>query len=126
MVFAAAAGALAVIAIAAPGPLGIVSLVAVSFFMSIMYPGIYAIGLHGNERYSKPASALMIMSIVAGAVLTAAMGAISDRLTIAHAYLVPFVGFVMVFLFFLTAVRSGRIGAAMTYSEDGLRNKFSE
>jgi FHS family L-fucose permease-like MFS transporter len=113
MVFAAAAGTLAAIAIAAPGPLGIGSLVAVSFFMSIMYPGIYAIGLHGNEQYSKPASALMIMSIVAGAVLTAAMGAISDRFTIALAYLVPFVGFVVVFLFFLTAVRSGRTGAAI-------------
>ena len=113
MVFAAVAGTLAAIAIAAPGPLGIGSLVAVSFFMSIMYPGIYAIGLHGNEQYSKPASALMIMSIVAGAVLTAAMGAISDRFTIAHAYLVPLVGFVVVFLFFLTAVRSGRTGAAI-------------
>jgi MFS transporter, FHS family, L-fucose permease len=113
MVFAAAAGTFAAIAIAAPGPLGIGSLVAVSFFMSIMYPGIYAIGLHGNERYSKPASALMIMSIVAGAVLTAAMGAISDRFTIAHAYLVPFVGFVVVFLFCFTAVRSGRTGAAI-------------
>lgn len=112
LVFAGVAAVLTAIGVAAPRPLGIAALVLVSLFMSIMYPGIYAIGLSGNEAHSKPASALMIMAIVPGAVLTAAMGAISDRTTIALAYTVPLVGFVVVFAFCLTAVRQGRTGAA--------------
>jgi len=87
-------------------------LILTSFFMSIMYPAIYAIGLHGNAEHSQAASALMIMAIVGGAVLTAMMGAISDAFTISHAYAVPFVGFVIVFIFCTFAVRSGRVGAA--------------
>jgi len=113
MVFAACAGALAACAVVAPGPIGLVALIVTSFFMSIMYPAIYAIGLHGNVGNSQAASALMIMAIVGGAVLTAMMGAISDASTIAHAYGVPFVGFVVVFIYCTSAVRSGRVGAAL-------------
>jgi FHS family L-fucose permease-like MFS transporter len=113
MVFAACAGALAALVVLAPGPIGLASLILTSFFMSIMYPAIYAIGLHGNAEHSQAASALMIMAIVGGAVLTAMMGAISDASTISHAYAVPFVGFVVVFIYCTSAVRSGRVGAAL-------------
>jgi len=112
-VFAAAAALLTAMGAFAPGPVGAAALVGVSFFMSIMYPGIYAIGLSGNEANSKPASALMIMAIVSGAVLTAAMGAISDASTIAFAYLVPLAGFVIVGLFFQAGIAAGRTGAAL-------------
>lgn len=111
-VFAAAAALLTTVAVLAPGPVGIAALVGVSFFMSIMFPAIYAIGLHGHAEYSKPASALMIMSITGGAVLTAAMGAISDRSTIAAAYGVPLIGFLVVLAYCAAAVRSGRTGPA--------------
>ena len=111
-VFAAAAALLTAVAVLAPGPVGIAALVGVSFFMSIMFPAIYAIGLHGHAEYSKPASALMIMSITGGAVLTAAMGAISDRSTIAAAYSVPLIGFLVVLAYCATAVRAGRTGPA--------------
>ncbi|WP_019832064.1 L-fucose:H+ symporter permease [Sphingomonas sp. PR090111-T3T-6A] len=114
MVFAAAAALLTMVAILAPGPIGILSLIAVSFFMSVMFPAIYAIGLHGHAEYSKPASALMIMSITGGAVLAALMGAISDHATIAVAYVVPLSGFLVVFTYCTAAVRAGRTGAAVT------------
>lgn len=110
--FAAIAAALTLFAILVPGLSGLYALTAVSFFMSIMFPGIYAIGLHGNEEYSKPASALMIMSIVGGAILTAGMGAISDASSIAVAYLIPFVSFLIVLGYAAYAVRIGRTGAA--------------
>lgn len=110
--YAAIAACLTGIGILFPGPVGIVSLVCTSLFMSIMYPGLYAIGLHGNQAQSKPASALMIMAIVGGAVLTAAMGGISDASTIAHAYVVPFIGFLVVFACARYAVRSGIVGPA--------------
>ena len=112
--FAAIAALLTTVAIFAPGPVGIGALVAASFFMSIMFPAIYAIGLQGNEAFSKPASALMIMSITGGAVLTAIMGAISDASTIAVAYSVPLIGFLVVLAYCTAAVRSGRTGGSAT------------
>lgn len=111
--FAVCAAGIATVAVVAPGPVGIAALVALSFFMSVMYPSIYAIGLHGNEARAKPASALMIMAIVGGAVLTAAMGAISDASgRIALAYCVPVASFVVVAFYCHAAVRAGRVGAA--------------
>lgn len=117
-VFAVIAAALTAFAMASPNVAGVAALIAVSLFMSVMYPSIYAIGLHGNEELSKPASALMIMAIVGGAVLTAAMGLISDRTgTIAMAYAVPLTGFLVVLACARTAVRSGlvRTGAVMAH-----------
>jgi FHS family L-fucose permease-like MFS transporter len=113
MVFALAAATLTVVAVLYPGPVGILALIGVSLFMSVMFPAIYAIGLHGNEAHSKAASALMIMSITGGAVLTAVMGAISDAATIAVAYVVPLAGFLIVFTYCAAAVRAGRTGAAL-------------
>lgn len=116
MTFGAVNVVLAAVAIVSPSYVGIYAVVAASFFMSIMFPAIYAIGLHGNDAYSKPASALMIMSIIGGAVLTAMMGAISDRSTIATAYLVPLVGFIVVCAYCTAAVRSGRTGSAAAFA----------
>ena len=113
MVFAATNVLLTAIVISFPGLLGIYALVLASFFMSIMFPAIYAIGLYGNDAYSKPASALMIMSIIGGAALTAVMGAVSDRATIAVAYVVPLMGFLVVGIYCAMAVRSGRTGGAV-------------
>jgi FHS family L-fucose permease-like MFS transporter len=111
--FATCAALLTIVAVVFPGPFGIVALVGVSLFMSVMFPAIFAIGLHGNAAHSKPASALMIMAITGGAVLTAVMGWISDHTTIALAYCVPLTGFVVVFVYCAAAVRSGRTGAAI-------------
>lgn len=112
MAFAALNIALTAIAILSPTHIGIDALVGASFFMSIMFPAIYTIGLHGHDEYSKPASALMIMSILGGAVLTAIMGAISDHSTIAAAYLIPLLGFIIVFAYCAAATRKGRTGGA--------------
>jgi MFS transporter, FHS family, L-fucose permease len=111
VVFAICAIILTIIGILFPGPIGLICIVGISFFMSIMFPGIYAIGLHGNIEYSKPASALMIMSIVGAAVLPALMGYISDvTRSIATAYVVPVFGFLVVLAYCISAVKSGRTG----------------
>ncbi len=111
VVFSICAMILTAIGIAMPGAVGLFCIVGISFFMSIMFPGIYAIGLHGNIQYSKPASALMIMSIVGAGILPAIMGYISDRTeSIAVAYIVPLIGFVVVLSYCWSAVKSGRVG----------------
>ncbi|WP_371023971.1 L-fucose:H+ symporter permease [Luteibacter sp. RCC_6_2] len=92
--------ALATTAAFVPGSVGIYALVASSFFMSIMYPTIFALGVEGRgDTERKFGASLLVMSIVGGAVVTAAMGATSDRFGIAHAMLVPMLCFVAIFLF---------------------------
>jgi MFS transporter, FHS family, L-fucose permease len=111
VVFSAGALVLTAIGILLPGTAGMISIIAISFFMSIMFPGIYAIGLYGNIQHSKPASALMIMSIVGAGILPAVMGYISDVTgSIATAYIVPAIGFVVVLVYCWSAVKSGRVG----------------
>lgn len=91
---------LMVVAAFAPGRTGIYALVASSFFMSVMYPTIFALGVEGRgDDERKFAAALLVMAIIGGAVLTAAMGVASDRVGIAHAMLVPAICFIAIFLF---------------------------
>lgn len=99
---------LAGVAAFVPGSVGIYALVASSFFMSIMYPTIFALGVEGrSDAERKLGASLLVMSIVGGAVLTAAMGATSDRLGIAHAMLVPMLCFVAIFLFAWRRAKGG-------------------
>lgn len=98
--FAAINVALAAFAAFVPGQMGIYALVASSFFMSIMYPTIFALGIEGRgDTERKFGASLLVMSIVGGAVLTAVMGATSDRLGIAHAMIVPMLCFVAILAF---------------------------
>lgn len=61
------------------GIIGLYSLVAISFFMSLMFPTIYGIALGGlTEDQSKVGSAGLIMAIVGGALMPKLQGMIID------------------------------------------------
>ena len=98
--------ALVAIAIFFPGWVGLFAMFFTSFFMSIMFPTIFALGLKGLGPNTKIGGSLLVMAIVGGAVLTPLMGLISEwRHSIALAYLVPLVSYVCVAAFsFSTAV----------------------
>ncbi len=93
-------------AIAVPGRTGLYALVCTSFFMSIMFPTIFALGLRGVEEARKLASSLLVMSIIGGAVLTPLMGAVSGRAGIHWSMAVPLVCFLVVAAFAATHPRS--------------------
>jgi len=100
MVFGAINTVLAIIAAVIGGPVGVSALVASSFFMSIMYPTIFALSLRGLGPLTKPGASLIVMAIIGGAVLTAVMGFVSDASgAIRLAMLVPAICFVVVTLF---------------------------
>lgn len=65
-------------AIFLPGMLGIYSLVATSFFLSIMFPTIYGIALEGQGEDAKFGAAFLVMAIVGGALLPFIKGYILD------------------------------------------------
>ncbi|MEP7256800.1 MAG: L-fucose:H+ symporter permease [Flavitalea sp.] len=83
------------------GSVAVYMLVTVPFFMSIMFPTIFALGIKGlNEDESKIASSFLVMSLVGGAILPLAMGIISDRShSIQQAYIVPLLCFLVIFYF---------------------------
>jgi len=61
------------------GTLGLLSLVAISFFMSLMFPTIYGIALGDlTEEQSKVGSAGLVMAIVGGALMPKLQGMIID------------------------------------------------
>jgi MFS transporter, FHS family, L-fucose permease len=96
-IFASAALALVSVALLFPGRTGVAALVATGFFMSIMFPTIFALGLRGlTNEARKSASSFLVMAIIGGATLPAVMGAISDAAGIHKALIVPIVGFAVV------------------------------
>lgn len=77
-----------------PGQAGVYCLLATSFFMSMMFPTIFAAGIKGLGTHTKTAGSLIVMAIIGGAALTPVMGKVADSYGIAMGYLVPAVCFV--------------------------------
>ncbi len=88
---------LVVFGILHPGWAGLWAVFATSFFMSLMFPTIFALGLKGLGPNTKIGGSLLVMAIVGGAVLTPAMGLIAEaRHSIAPAYVVPMAAYVVI------------------------------
>ncbi|SDE33009.1 MFS transporter, FHS family, L-fucose permease [Pricia antarctica] len=65
-------------AILLPGMIGLISLVGISVFMSIMFPTIYGIALNDMGEEAKIGSAGLVMAIVGGALMPVLQGSILD------------------------------------------------
>ncbi len=66
------------------------------FFMSIMFPTIFALGVFGLGARAKKASAFIVMAIMGGATLPKLMGHIADEYDMSRAFIVPAVCFAFV------------------------------
>ncbi len=90
-----------------PGMLGAWMIVATSFFMSIMFPTIFAMGVKGLGPNTKLGGSLIVMSIVGGAIFPPVLGKIASSTgSLAMGYVLPLIGFVVVALY-------GFFGAAL-------------
>ena len=76
------------------GMTGIYALVAVSACMSLMFPTIFGLSVHGLGKDTQFGGSCLIMAILGGAVLTAIMGQISDMAGIRMAFVIPMLGFI--------------------------------
>jgi MFS transporter, FHS family, L-fucose permease len=84
-------------AVVHPGWGGVWAIFVTSFFMSLMYPTIFALGLHGLGEDSKVGGSLLVMAIIGGAVMTPLMGVIADKsLNVAWSYTVPLAGYIVI------------------------------
>jgi MFS transporter, FHS family, L-fucose permease len=97
------------IGVAFPGWIGLWAIFITSFFMSVMFPTIFALGIEGLDQNTKIGGSLIVMAIVGGAVLTPLMGLISQtRHSIAQAYLVPLFCYCGIALYAFVGVRLKR------------------
>jgi MFS transporter, FHS family, L-fucose permease len=73
-----------------PGWVGVWALLLTSFFMSLMFPTIFALGIKQLGPHTKVGGSVIIMAIVGGAILTPAMGLIYEASrSMAASMLVP-------------------------------------
>ncbi|HLH18412.1 MAG TPA: sugar MFS transporter [Bryobacteraceae bacterium] len=78
------------------GWLSVACVFASYFFMSIMFPTIFALGIYGLGARAKKASAFIVMAIMGGAVLPKLMGYVADKFDMSRGFIVPAVCFVFV------------------------------
>jgi MFS transporter, FHS family, L-fucose permease len=97
--FAVCAFVCTVTAIAGSGAAPVWAVVFLGFFDSIMFPTIFALSVKNLGIYTKIGSALLVMSIIGGAILPAVMGYLSDASSIQKAFVVPLICYAYVFYF---------------------------
>ena len=91
---------LSAIAIFGSGMVTVYAVIGICFFMSIMFPSIFALGIRDLKEDTEYGSSLIIMSIVGGAILPRLFGIIDDETgNIQLGYFVPMVCFAVVLLF---------------------------
>ncbi|UYQ91520.1 L-fucose:H+ symporter permease [Chitinophaga horti] len=99
---------LVAVAMMTSGDVAVWTILAVPFFMSIMFPTIFALGIEGLGADAKSGSSLIIMSIVGGAICPPLMGLISDASNIQMAYIIPLLCFGVVLWFALKGYKLDR------------------
>ncbi len=99
------------VAIFATGMTGVIGLVAISFFMSLMFPTIYGIALEGlSPGEAKVGGSFLVMAILGGAVLTSIQGLISTSYSsVSLSYLVPLACFVVIAAYGLFANKEEKV-----------------
>ncbi|WP_236657659.1 L-fucose:H+ symporter permease [Acidisarcina polymorpha] len=101
--------ALLVFGIARPGMSGSCTILMTSFFMSVMYPTIFALGVRDLGEDTKLGSSFLVISIIGGAIFPPLTGAIA-RATgdIALGYILPLAGYIVVAVYAFLAPYIGR------------------
>ena len=79
--------------------ISVYALLAIFFFMSIMFPTIFALSIKDLGQHTKKASSFIIMSIVGGALVPYVMGMLADKYHTPMSYIVPLLCFIVVFFF---------------------------
>jgi FHS family L-fucose permease-like MFS transporter len=91
---------LVLISLMTHGRIAVYTLMLTPFFMSIMFPTIFALGIKDLGEETKLASSFLVMAIIGGAFTPLMMGLISDKTgSIQVAYIMPVICFAFVLYF---------------------------
>lgn len=99
--YALICGALAAVAVLGSGMVVLYALGGLGFFMSIMFPTIFSLGIAGLGKETKQASSWLIMAIVGGAIFPYITGGIIDLAddNTQMGYVVPLVCYIVILWF---------------------------
>lgn len=101
---------LCLVTIFATGIITLYAVIGISFFMSIMFPTIFALGIKDIGADTKSGSSLIIMSIVGGAAMPPLLGLIADKTgNIQYGYVIPLLCFAVVLFFALSGYKHNEI-----------------
>ena len=89
----------------AGGTTAVYCVLATNFFMSIMFPTIFALGVKGLGEHTKLGSSFIIMAIVGGAIVPPLMGLIADNIGIQQSFFLPVGCFLVVMYFGLSGYK---------------------
>lgn len=103
--FAVCATILCIFGIVGGGMVAVGSVLAVNFFMSIMFPTIFALGAKDLGHHLKLGASFIIMAIVGGAILPPIMGKISIIYGVQTSFIIPTVCFVVIFIYSLNGYK---------------------
>lgn len=72
------------------------------FFMSIMFPTIFALGIYGLGSKAKKASGFIVMAIMGGAIMPKLMGYLGDEYNMSISFLMPMFCFAIISVYGFT------------------------
>lgn len=99
VIYGVAASLLSLVAVFARGSMAVYAVLAINFFMSIMFPTIFALGVKDIGHHLKLGSSLIIMAIVGGAIVPPVMGLIADSAGIQWSFLLPAFCFLVIVIY---------------------------
>jgi FHS family L-fucose permease-like MFS transporter len=88
-----------ILVVAGLGWVSVVALFSTYFFMSVMFPTIFALGIKELGPLTKKGSSFLVMSIVGGALIPVIMGRIADVSNMALGFIVPLICFAFIVFF---------------------------
>jgi FHS family L-fucose permease-like MFS transporter len=93
---------------AGAGWISLIALYGVFFFMSVMFPTIFAMGIKDLGPKTKKASSFLVMAIVGGAVFPPVMGLIADKYNMSVGFFapIPFFAFILYYALKGSTVKS--------------------
>ncbi|MEO6520655.1 MAG: L-fucose:H+ symporter permease [Mucilaginibacter sp.] len=98
--------ALCLVAVFAHGMITVYTVIGICFFMSIMFPTIFSLGIKGLGGDTEFGSSLIIMSIVGGAILPRFFGMVGESFNnIQYGYIVPLICFAVIAVFGLSGYK---------------------
>ena len=86
------------------GWLSVIALFMTYFFMSIMFPTIFALGIYDLGPLTKKGSSFLVMAVAGGAICPPLMGLIGDHFGMAKAFIIPLTCFAIIVWYALKGV----------------------
>jgi len=107
--FAASAALFVLISVLTSGKISVISIVAVGFFNSILFPSIFTLGINGLGHYAEEGASILIASIVGGAIIPLLVITVGDFSGLQFSFLIPVVCYAYIVYFGLQGSRFEKV-----------------